>query len=86
MLKNSELKVKDVIDIKRGKKLGYIDDIDIEVDNGRVKAFVVPAHHSKIFNFFMKKNDIVISWDEIKKIGEDVILVELNEDTSLKNM
>lgn len=79
MLKNSELKMKDVIDVNRGKKLGFIDDVDIEIENGRIRAFVVPAHQYKLFNFFMKKNDIVISWDEIKKIGEDVILVELKE-------
>ena len=75
MLKNSELKLKDVIDIKRGKKLGYIDDIDIEVENGQVKAFVVPAHQNRLFNFFLKKNDQIIHWSEIRKIGEDVILV-----------
>ena len=80
MLKNSELKLKDVIDIKRGKKLGYIDDIDIEVENGLVKAFVVPAHQNRLFNFFLKKNDQIIHWSEIRKIGEDVILVELDED------
>lgn len=80
MLKNSELKLKDVIDIKRGKKLGFIDDIDIEVEKGQIKAFVVPAHQNKLFNFFLKKNEQVITWDEIRKIGEDVILVELNED------
>lgn len=79
MLKNSELKMKDVIDINRGKKLGFIDDVDIEIENGRIKAFVVPAHQNKLFSFFMKTNDIVISWDEIKKIGEDVILVDLKE-------
>jgi len=80
VLKNSELKLKDVIDIKRGKKLGYIDDIDIEVENGQVKAFVVPAHQNRLFNFFLKKNDQIIHWSEIRKIGEDVILVELDED------
>lgn len=80
MLKNSELKLKDVIDIKRGKKLGYIDDIDIEVENGQVKAFVVPARQNRLFNFFLKKNDQIIHWSEIRKIGEDVILVELDED------
>lgn len=79
MLKNSELKMKDVIDINRGKKLGFINDVDIEIETGHIKAFVVPAHQNRVFNFFMKKNDIVINWNEIKKIGEDVILVEVRE-------
>ncbi|MFW6305997.1 MAG: YlmC/YmxH family sporulation protein [Bacillota bacterium] len=84
-MKNSELRLMDVIDIKRGKKLGYIDDVDIEVENGRIKAFVVPTNQNRLLNFFLKKNQLVINWNEIKKIGEDVILVELKEDTSLKN-
>ncbi|MFW6281608.1 MAG: YlmC/YmxH family sporulation protein [bacterium] len=79
-MKNSDLKMKDVIDINRGKKLGFIDDVDIELSDGRVKAFIVPAHQNKIFSFFSKSNDLIISWQEIKKIGEDVILVELNRD------
>lgn len=85
LMKNSELRLMDVIDIKRGKKLGYIDDVDIEVENGRIKAFVVPTNQNRLLNFFLKKNQLVINWNEIKKIGEDVILVELKEDTSLKN-
>ncbi|MCG8515315.1 MAG: YlmC/YmxH family sporulation protein [Halanaerobiales bacterium] len=77
MLKNSELRMKDVIDLKRGKKLGFIDDVDIDLAEGRVKAFIIPAHSNKVFSFFSKKHDLVIGWDEIKKIGEDVILVEI---------
>lgn len=77
VLKNSELKMKDVIDINRGKKLGFIDDVDIELDEGRIKAFIIPAHNNRLLRFFSKKQDIVIGWDEIKKIGEDVILVDL---------
>lgn len=76
MLKNSELKMKDVIDVNRGKKLGYIDDVELELDKGRVKAFIIPAHQFKLLSFFTKKQDIVITWDDIKKIGEDVILVD----------
>lgn len=79
MLKNSELKMKDVIDIKRGKKLGFIDDVEIDLEQGRVKAFVIPAHSYKFLSFFSKKQNLVIMWDEIKKIGEDVILVDLKD-------
>lgn len=84
MLKNSELKLKDVIDINRGKKLGFIDDVDIELENGKVKAFIVPTYQNKLLSFFSKKQDFVINWDEIKKIGEDVILVDLKTNNSLK--
>ncbi|NLM97883.1 MAG: YlmC/YmxH family sporulation protein [Halanaerobiaceae bacterium] len=84
MLKNSELKTKDVIDINSGKKLGYISDIDIEVERGQIKAFMIPVYQNRLFSFFLKKNDQIISWEEIKLIGEDVILVDLAKDSSLK--
>ncbi|ACL69674.1 YlmC/YmxH family sporulation protein [Halothermothrix orenii] len=80
MVKKSELSLKDVVDISRGKKLGYIEDVEIDLDKGKIKAFVVPAHPSKVMRFFTKKSDLVINWEDIKKIGEDVILVNLNND------
>lgn len=83
MVKNSELRMKDVIDIRRGKKLGYIDDVDIDLDKGRIKAFVIPAQKNIIYNFFSKKKDLVINWDNIIKIGEDVILVEIKKEEQL---
>jgi YlmC/YmxH family sporulation protein len=79
LLKNSELKMKDVIDINRGKKLGFIDDVDIELEDGKVKAFIIPTQQNIILRFFSKKQDLIIGWDEIKKIGEDVILVDIKE-------
>lgn len=80
VLKNSELKKKDIIEISSGKRLGNISDVDIEIEKGQVKAFIVPSHHNKLYNFFLKNDNLIITWDEIKLIGEDVILVELTED------
>ncbi|HLV10372.1 MAG TPA: YlmC/YmxH family sporulation protein [Halanaerobiales bacterium] len=80
MLKNSELKLKDVIDINRGKKLGFIDDVELELEKGRIKAFIIPAHQFRLMSFITKKRDIIITWDQIKKIGEDVILVDIREE------
>ncbi len=77
MVKKSELMLKDVIDINQGKKLGFIDDVDIDLENGRINAIIIPAHPNKILSFFSKKNDLIIRWEDIQKIGEDVILVNV---------
>lgn len=79
MMKNSELKMKDVIDINRGKKIGFINDVEIDLSQGRIKAFIVPSHQNWLMSFFSRKQDIVINWENIVKIGEDVVLVKLNE-------
>ena len=71
----SELQNKDIVDIN-GKKIGNIVDINID-NNGIIAALIISK--SK-FNIFKGNSDEEIKWKQIKKIGEDVILV----DTSLK--
>ena len=77
MVKKSELQLKDVIDGNRGKKLGYIDDVEINTDKGNIKAIIVPPAQYKILSFFTKRQDFIIEWKDIQKIGEDVILVNV---------
>ena len=76
MLKTSDLREKDVINVADGKKLGKVCDLEVDLQNGRVDAIIVPAPFS-MGSIFSKDKDYVIPWNKIKKIGEDVILVEL---------
>ncbi len=76
MLKISELRLHDVINVIDGKRLGMIRDIDIDVENGRVKAIILPGSN-RMFNFLAKNEEVVVPWENIVKIGVDVILVEL---------
>lgn len=72
----SDLQSKDVINITDGKKVGNIIDILIE-NNGQMTTFIVEK--SKFFvSMFSNKNEIEIKWNQIEKIGEDVILVSIN--------
>lgn len=77
MLKISELRLHDVINIADGKRLGMIKDIDIDVETGRIKAFILPGS-TKLFSFLGKNDEIVVPWEKIVRIGVDVILVELS--------
>ena len=57
------------------KKVGNIIDIAIE-NNGRMTSFIVEK--SKFFvSMFSNKNELEIKWEQIEKIGEDVILVTI---------
>lgn len=76
MYKSSDLREKDVINISDGKKLGKVCDLEVDVKTGKIDAIVVPAPFS-VGNIFSKEKDYVIPWERIKKIGEDVILVEI---------
>ncbi len=70
-----DLKLKEVINVLDGKRLGTITDIEIDVDSGRLTAIVVPGA-GRFLGMFGRSDDIVIAWDKINKIGLDVILVD----------
>lgn len=76
MIKISDLRTRDVINIVDGKKLGNIIDIDLDLENGRVLGLVMPGH-SKGFNIFFRKEEVTVPWHKIVRIGRDVILVEV---------
>ena len=63
----SELQNKDIVNIKDGKKVGN--------NEGKMTSLIIQKNK---FNFFRGNNDDEIRWNQIKKIGEDVILVDTN--------
>ncbi|MEG6585958.1 YlmC/YmxH family sporulation protein [Dendrosporobacter sp. 1207_IL3150] len=71
----SDLKMKEVINIADGKRLGTITDVEIDIDTGRLTAIVVPGTE-KFLGIFGRREDLVIPWGKISRIGSDVILVE----------
>lgn len=74
--KGLDFKHKEVINIKDGKRLGYVQDVCANLENGSITSIIVPGSN-KILSVFSSSNDIVIPWQNIKCIGDDVILVEI---------
>ena len=74
--KGMDFKHKEVINIRDGKKLGYVQDVCADLDTGNITSIIVPGS-SKPFNFLAQENDMVIPWEKIHCIGENVILVDL---------
>ncbi|HHY91949.1 MAG TPA: YlmC/YmxH family sporulation protein [Firmicutes bacterium] len=75
LVRGSELRSREVINITDGRKLGNVVDVDIDVEAGRIRALIVPGA-TKVLGVFGRNEDVVITWDRIKRIGYDVILVE----------
>lgn len=71
----SDLQNKDVINMNDGKKIGNIIDIDINQDGN--SSHIVVEKNKFIVSHFTSKGEILIKWKQIKKIGEDVILVNI---------
>ena len=72
----SDLQNKEVVSVKDGSQLGNI--IDVEVSNdGRILKLFTYNKKGSIFTF-KGREEVAIKWNQIKKIGEDVILVDEN--------
>ncbi|MEG0830493.1 MAG: YlmC/YmxH family sporulation protein [Anaerovoracaceae bacterium] len=77
MLNTEDIRNKEVINIFDGKSLGYVCDIEINLEEGRIDGIVLPVQRG-IFNLFGKDSeDLVVKWKNVKTIGEDVILVDV---------
>lgn len=72
-MKLSELQSKDIITTD-GKLIGNI--IDIVIEDGNIK-YILVEKSKFILSMFSSKDEIEIKWNQIKTIGDDVILVEL---------
>jgi YlmC/YmxH family sporulation protein len=77
-MKISDFQTKDVINIVDGRKLGQIGDLELDLRQGRIEAIVIPAP-GRFFGLMGNGNDVVIPWRNIVKIGEDVVLVRLDD-------
>ena len=69
----SELKNKEVVNITDGCRLGFVSDVEIDLECGRVVSLIVPSD-GKLFSFG-KCAPVRVLWCDIEKIGADIILV-----------
>ncbi|MCR5141584.1 MAG: YlmC/YmxH family sporulation protein [Ruminococcus sp.] len=71
----TELRSKEVIDMKSGLRLGYVDDIQIDTETERVTALIIFGR-SRALGLMGRDSDIVIKCSDITLIGEDTILIK----------
>lgn len=78
MNRASDFRQKEVINVSDGKRLGFVSDVEVDLENGKIDAVILPGV-GKLFGLIGKENEFVIPWEKIVKIGEDIILVDLDE-------
>lgn len=69
-----ELRQKEVINTKDGCRFGYISDVIVDIDTGKIIKLVVPGP-GKVFGFFGREQEYHIPWSCITQIGDDIILI-----------
>ena len=72
----SDLRCKEIINIASGQRLGFVCDADVEMPAGMIKALIVPGP-CRILGLFGRTDDYVIPWECIRRIGQDLILIEV---------
>ena len=75
--KGLDFKRKEVINVRDGRRLGYVQDVCANLETGMITAIIVPGGNNRLLNFLSSNNDIVIKWEDIRCIGDDLILVEI---------
>ena len=71
----SELHCKEVICVSDGQRLGFIADACVEIPSGKIVSIVVPGP-CRLFGLLGRRDDYIIPWNCIRKIGPDIVLVE----------
>ena len=75
MMRISDIMEEEIINVKNGKKLGFITDIDLDVENGKVSSFSITGSSG---NFFSRGAEIdTVFWRDILRIGCDTIIVSI---------
>ena len=69
--KTDDFREKEVINVCDGRRLGYVIEIEFDVCDGRITAIIADGG-----GCFGRGESICIPWDQIQKIGEDIILVD----------
>ena len=70
-----QLRLKEVISIGDGSRFGYVGDLEVELDNGQIRALIIPGR-LRLFGLLGREDDIIIPWEAVRRFGEDTILVD----------
>ena len=76
-IKLTQLQCKEVICLADGRRLGFIEDVQVEVPEGKIGAIIVPGP-GKLLGLGASRHDYCIPWNCIQKIGPDIVLVDIS--------
>ena len=75
----TDLYCKEVVCMCDGRRLGFISDARVELPEGRICAIIVPGPN-RLWGMCGRRDDYVIPWHCIKRIGPDIVLVDVCPD------
>ena len=85
MLRIYDLRQKEIINIKDGTRFGFVADLEIDEKKGEISKIIVPGP-ARVFGVFGRDTEYCIPWDSIKRVGEDIILVDVVTEDCLEEL
>ena len=73
----AELRYKEVISVEDGARYGYVGDMEVDLENGQVKALIVPGRR-RFFGLLGREEDKIIPWNAVTGLGVFIFLVYIN--------
>jgi len=70
-----DLRQKEVINTKDGTRYGFVSDLEINMQEGKITAIIVPGP-GRVLGVFGRDHEFRIPWDKVHKFGDDIILVD----------
>ena len=74
-IRMEELRYKEIISVASGARFGYADDLELDLEDGRVTALIIPGRR-RLFGLLGREADRLIPWSAVRRFGEDIILVD----------
>lgn len=81
MVRTSELRVRELVNVDDGRRLGTVSDLVLDLESGRVAALVLPGP-GRLFGLFGREQETVVAWERVARVGVDVVLVSLGSEPS----
>ena len=82
MIRGSDIMEKEIINVKNGKRMGFITDIDMDINEGKIISFSISGDSGRGF-FSRGYEEEAIFWNDILKIGCDTIIVNIGSELNL---
>lgn len=76
LVRYSTLRCKEIINLSDGARLGYVSDLELDEESGRVISLMVPGP-GRFFGLLGSSGEYVIPWGCVRRIGGDLILVDI---------
>lgn len=75
----SQLSGKEIIDLENGERMGMVGQADLIINelSGVIESMILPA--SSFLGMGKKREEVLIPWQSIRKIGPEMMIIELRQ-------